>query len=528
MSACRSCCAVALLSVYAVVALAAMMHVPADLPTIQSALDSIADQDTVLVADGLYPEALLAPPLKFWLLGDVPVDTGDFVRPIIDASFLPDSVGRGCFTLVAGSYAQVERFRFRNHSGALPPPSTAFGVVLHGDSASFQDCAFDSVISSLHHGQHEPQVYVKLDRCVFRYYVSDVILPATQVWATDCYFTDKENGDVQLVCGAHSLVENCRFDHTRWSFLATGGPDITVRNCIFGPSVPQLQQSITLGHYSVRFVNNLLTDLQGLTHMLRVDPDSLGGTVIDSNTFVNCHRIATSNTTLIYICTFDGQPVTAAYEVAYNTMVQCSTGSVARAISARGPGTFIGNRIHDLANPAWPAIVFTGDDSARFTNNVIYNTGFAMRCDDAQLPVDAKFNWWGDSTGPYHPTLNPDGLGDQVGNNITFIPWSPDTSFLSVSDFRRPLPEQFVLEAYPNPFNSTVTLKLIPPDAMIVRVELFDILGRRIKELWSGPLAFEKQVSFDGSELASGIDFVRVWQPIGNRQLALKKLVLLK
>jgi hypothetical protein len=142
--------------------------------------------------------------------------------------------------------------------------------------------------------------------------------------------------------------------------------------------------------------------------------------------------------------------------------------------------------------------------------------------------VDAKSNWWGDASGPYHPTLNPNGLGDEVGNNISFIPWSTDTLFQSVPCLGKPLPESFVLDAYPNPFNNTVTLRLIPNEAMIIKVELFDILGRKVKELWSGPLAFEKRITFDGSNLSSGIYFVRVWQPIGYRPVALKELVLLK
>lgn len=38
-------------------------------------------------------------------------------------------------------------------------------------------------------------------------------------------------------------------------------------------------------------------------------------------------------------------------------------------------------------------------------------------------PVDARGNWWGVASGPYHPTLNPGGEGDQVGDNVLFEPW---------------------------------------------------------------------------------------------------------
>ena len=38
-------------------------------------------------------------------------------------------------------------------------------------------------------------------------------------------------------------------------------------------------------------------------------------------------------------------------------------------------------------------------------------------------PVDARFNWWGDASGPYHPTLNPTGSGDAVSDYVLFDPW---------------------------------------------------------------------------------------------------------
>ena len=37
--------------------------------------------------------------------------------------------------------------------------------------------------------------------------------------------------------------------------------------------------------------------------------------------------------------------------------------------------------------------------------------------------LDATNNWWGDASGPYHKTLNPDGTGDAVSDNVDFEPW---------------------------------------------------------------------------------------------------------
>ncbi|MBD3335113.1 MAG: T9SS type A sorting domain-containing protein [Candidatus Eisenbacteria bacterium] len=56
-------------------------------------------------------------------------------------------------------------------------------------------------------------------------------------------------------------------------------------------------------------------------------------------------------------------------------------------------------------------------------------------------PLDAVGNWWGDATGPYHPTLNPTGGAARISDNIVFDPWKagnvvcvPDPQEISLAD----------------------------------------------------------------------------------------------
>jgi len=37
--------------------------------------------------------------------------------------------------------------------------------------------------------------------------------------------------------------------------------------------------------------------------------------------------------------------------------------------------------------------------------------------------LDARYNWWGNETGPHHSVLNPKGSGDNVSDNVEFEPW---------------------------------------------------------------------------------------------------------
>ena len=47
--------------------------------------------------------------------------------------------------------------------------------------------------------------------------------------------------------------------------------------------------------------------------------------------------------------------------------------------------------------------------------------------------VDARYNNWGDNTGPHHSLMNPAGAGDEISDNVEFIPWNFDTTTTNIS-----------------------------------------------------------------------------------------------
>jgi len=55
-------------------------------------------------------------------------------------------------------------------------------------------------------------------------------------------------------------------------------------------------------------------------------------------------------------------------------------------------------------------------------NNIEGNTAYGVY-NGGTGTLDATHNWWGDASGPYHSTLNPDGMGDEVSDNVDFDPW---------------------------------------------------------------------------------------------------------
>ncbi len=57
-------------------------------------------------------------------------------------------------------------------------------------------------------------------------------------------------------------------------------------------------------------------------------------------------------------------------------------------------------------------------------NRIYDNARFGLeRETPAQGTVDARWNWWGYSSGPHHSDLNPDGEGGEVSDGIEFAPW---------------------------------------------------------------------------------------------------------
>lgn len=76
--------------------------------------------------------------------------------------------------------------------------------------------------------------------------------------------------------------------------------------------------------------------------------------------------------------------------------------------------------------------------------------------------------------------------------------------------------------AYPNPLVTAATFRFGVREAQQVRVELFDVLGRRVATLYDGtPTAHRMQsVTVDGTRLASGLYFLRVITERGGRALA--------
>ncbi len=521
----------AVMGSFAALAAARVIHVPGEAPTVQAGLDSLQDGDTVLVAVGVYAEALTAPPLHFVLRGDIQVDTGDYPRPLIDPSLLPGSDSLACLVLPLNSHPVIEHFRFRNGTEMFPRHSAGSygGIVSRAPDVRMYSCLVDSAFVGF--AQVLEGGVTTLERCQFRNDTVACLGGTGTVWhAQNCYFSARAFYVVAVAAPNSSFI-HCHFGETHsvgGYLLHASGDGTLIEGCIFGPDSSSYSV-LSVSYGSARVINNLFADCRSASGVIKIDV-TLGDTVtLENNALIRLADDFSQMFSGLYLH-WAGSFGSGRFIKVRSNVFADITGYAyrAKAIYSIGvSGMIEDNRFNNLDHDSLPAVrmIQADDDSLILRENLFWNTQLAVR---GNAFTDARWNWWGDSTGPYHATQNPDGLGDEVQGDVQFEPWYPDTSFLSLRGIRTLLPERFEVEAYPNPFNSSVTLKLTPSERVIVRVELFDMLGRKVQDIWSGPLAFEKRITFDGSQLASGIYFARVWQPIGNRPLALAKLVLMK
>ncbi len=163
--------------------------------------------------------------------------------------------------------------------------------------------------------------------------------------------------------------------------------------------------------------------------------------------------------------------------------------------------------------------VFVQESTLEITNGELTGNGVAIHVDGAPgQNVDARHNWWGDASGPYHPLQNPGGLGDEVSDYVDFTPW------IETIGIEETTLSGTVLNSHPNPFANSTTITWRPRDPfptgsdepLRVRLLVYDAPGRLIATLFEsgGGTGFEA-ITWGGRDaqgvpVASGVYLLRL------------------
>jgi len=100
-------------------------------------------------------------------------------------------------------------------------------------------------------------------------------------------------------------------------------------------------------------------------------------------------------------------------------------------VSREVTGTVIEYNV--IEDSAWSGVVsianlgLTPSGTQINYNNIVDSGWFGVESlswdgTPAEEDIDARYNWWGDASGPEHVT-NPGGKGDEVSDNVVFMPW---------------------------------------------------------------------------------------------------------
>ena len=94
-----------------------------------------------------------------------------------------------------------------------------------------------------------------------------------------------------------------------------------------------------------------------------------------------------------------------------------------QAINVKGSNATITN--NSIAYNTREGVLFEDSTDNEIHFNDIYSNDYGVKVSGGAT-VDAEKNYWGDSSGPYHESLNPDGKGNAVngdGTELDFIPF---------------------------------------------------------------------------------------------------------
>ena len=158
--------------------------------------------------------------------------------------------------------------------------------------------------------------------------------------------------------------------------------------------------------------------------------------------------------------------------------------------------------------------IYSSSCTAVINHNNIYNNGYGVYNPDNAQMLNAEYNWWGDPTGPYHPTLNPDGLGDSTNMFVDPIPFLTDPS-IKEGICRQNPPASIVKQNYPNPFNSVTRISYYCFEPSQVTIKIYNLAGQEVVKLTDELKSPGEHVAlWDASEMSAGVYFYKV--TIGN------------
>lgn len=388
------------------------------LTTIQAALDSCADYDTVMVASGLYQEHLIWPATHGIKLIH---ELSDSAAVIYNEDYYSPTI---LIATGVDTTTHIDGFTIK-HGSSLPAQYPQAGI--HCLNHSSPLITHDSIV----------------ENCAFGIVCADTSAPAIEsniiAYNINGTMSGATGGGIWIAENSAAIIRNNRI----------------VRNGAGGDGNAVYAYGIYCANSPAQITGNTIAGNNASVYL---------GSCFAYGIFCqSCSPMINGNYLLGQWRHWDPQNETdGGHEIECVSASPRIEANVFQADTDYAVGVYCSNASDPLIH--MNSIVIRGTSSYGVQNI-------------AAPTINAEYNWWGDSTGPYHPSLNPGGLGSNVSDYVDFIPWNR----LPVNEtVNMPLSTSGRLLVRPNPGRDRIRFTVMADAAEEpVRLSIYDELGRR-------------------------------------------------
>jgi hypothetical protein len=551
---------------------ASILEVPSQYATIESAINAVAAHDTVYVHPGTYPERIIFPATNFALLSEYAftADTDAINNTIIDASAFEANDTSSTLVFANGNDTTmlVCGFTVRGGHGVLYLDDVKYGGGIFVVNSSptcranhitcNQSPRYAAVVMVNSYGRMiQNSIF---DNCAD--YRGMILLLGNYALGEPALF---ESNDVY---GNYSCLNPNSFDLGDPGLFSVGSRAITRFNHFHDYGGHDALGVQYFYDSSGEIYGNIFERINGVGSVVAV---SRHDAVLHDNIFRDSQLIDGECIALVRTSTFGTSLVTHNWfeniysgqtgpgciyaqhpniHIAENVFLNCTGGSAGGiqlsqmleegCVGEIEHNQFLGMQFWHSDSGYGSAIFATGRGSLCAVHDNWFEGNqapvVAYEFND-HLPWDLSQNYWGDSAGPWHPTLNPDGMGDTLYGDFVIAPWLTDPPIDQVKTPYAPVTAKWSLSnVYPNPFNLSTRLHLTSDRSQAFEITAFNISGQLVRTIWRGlvPGNTTVDVTWDGQDAqyrscASGLYLIAARPLTGsNRVVQTAKALLLR
>jgi len=390
-----------------------VINVPSDYSTIQVALTNASTNDTILVQPGTYYENIIWPATNSIKL----ISAGDSSNTIIDGSEINTVIS--ILSNVVDTTTIIKGFQIINGGNV----QDGGGFLLNNSGLKLKNCLISK--NSVTHcggGIHSLNSNLIIEKSCFIENVANVVGGAIFIENGSLVIinsfltgnTANNSGGLNAANCDSLLISGCAFFKNYATNGSSGGGGIHYCNSVI------IHETKVLSNYANNYCGGIL----------------IRNSQIEISKSVICDNFAKNEAGGIYISMSGPEVSITKTTIARNSSGLSGSGLYLYTNSTEDDCgevltycNIVNNLVTTLENQENTGAIFSSGLQTIRNNNIVSNGKGLTNLDNTRIPT-AENNYWGKSNGPYHPTQNPNGLGDSTNIHVDVDPWltKPDTT----------------------------------------------------------------------------------------------------